>query len=239
MKIFVGYGYNERDEWVEDLVFPLIEAFGDSPVEGKAIFGADLDDGVRGLIKECDALMGFATRRDEPDQNGVWKTHRWVIEEIATANAQVPKIPFVEVREVGVDPQLGIGVGKAHIRYDEKARDRCLVALAQTISRWHTDMRVWALQLQPDAFIEAIRPRIGDGNLRCNFQLINPNNGKETGVIATSIVRQREGLFVYLNNLPSERLVRLQVSCGAKFLWASEYQNPDTRFISLKEEQIL
>jgi hypothetical protein len=68
--------------------------------------------------------MGFATHRDGPDQRGLWTTHRWVTDEIATANAQEPKIPFVEIREVDVDPQLGIGSGKSYIRYDEKERDR-------------------------------------------------------------------------------------------------------------------
>jgi hypothetical protein len=138
MKIFVGYGYHNRDSWVEELVFPLIEAFGDTPVAGKEIFGQNLDDGVRGLIRECDALMGFSTRRGDPDQSPLWKTHRWVTDEIATADGQDPKIPFVEIREVGVDPQLGIAGGKAHIQYQEEKRDRCLLELAQTISRWHS-----------------------------------------------------------------------------------------------------
>jgi hypothetical protein len=35
MKIFVGYGYNARDPWIEDLVFRLIKAFGDEPTHGK------------------------------------------------------------------------------------------------------------------------------------------------------------------------------------------------------------
>ncbi len=194
MRIFVGYGYNDRDKWVEDFVFPLIEAFGDTPVAGKEIFGQNLNDGVRGLIKECDALMGS---------------------------------------------QLGIGSGKSHIRYDEKERDRCLLALAQTISRWHSEMRVCVLQLAPEQFIKAIIPRIGDANLRCTFQLINANTGKESNAIATDIIQQKEGLFVYLKNVPSERFVRLRVSYGAKFLWASEYQKPDTRVISLKKQPIL
>ena len=32
MKIFVGYGYNDRDRWVEQFVFPIIEAFGSEVV---------------------------------------------------------------------------------------------------------------------------------------------------------------------------------------------------------------
>jgi hypothetical protein len=35
MRIFVGYGYNDRDKWIEDLVFPLLESFGCDVVEGK------------------------------------------------------------------------------------------------------------------------------------------------------------------------------------------------------------
>jgi hypothetical protein len=63
MKIFVGYGYNERDSWDKDLVFPLIETFGHTPVHGREIYGQNLDDGARGLIKDCDAFNGF---RDAP-----------------------------------------------------------------------------------------------------------------------------------------------------------------------------
>ena len=29
MKIFVGYGYNERDKWIEELVFPLNPSLAD------------------------------------------------------------------------------------------------------------------------------------------------------------------------------------------------------------------
>lgn len=39
MKIFVGYGYNARDAWIEDLVFRLIKAFADEPVHGRVTYG--------------------------------------------------------------------------------------------------------------------------------------------------------------------------------------------------------
>ena len=34
MRIFIGYGYNDRDRWIEDLVFPLLTAFGCDLVHG-------------------------------------------------------------------------------------------------------------------------------------------------------------------------------------------------------------
>jgi len=50
MKIFVGYGYNPRDAWIEDSVFRLVKAFGDEVTSGKEIFGQRLDQGVSDQI---------------------------------------------------------------------------------------------------------------------------------------------------------------------------------------------
>jgi hypothetical protein len=239
MKIFVGYGYNERDKWIEELVFPLIEAFGDTPVTGKEIFGKELSDGVRGLIRECDALMGFATRRDGPNQKGLWTTHKWVADEIRTADDQEPKIPYVEIREAGIDPQTGMNVGKAYIALNEGERDRCLLALAQTISRWHSELRASIFQLSPDQFIKAVIPWIGDRNLECSYRLMNPITGNESGEVPMNIVSQKEGLFVYARNVPSDRLIRVRVSYGARLLWISEYQKHEIRVITLKKRPII
>ena len=35
MRIFVAYGYNARDAWIEDLVFDVIRAADLEPVDGK------------------------------------------------------------------------------------------------------------------------------------------------------------------------------------------------------------
>lgn len=239
MKIFVGYGYNERDKWIEELVFPLIEAFGDTVVTGKEVFGKELSDGVRGLISECDALMGFATRRDGPDQKGLWTTHKWVQDEIRTADDQKPKILFVEIREAGVDPQLGMNVGRAYIQLNENDRDRCLLALAQTISRWHSESRASIFQLSPDQFIKAVIPWIGDKNLECSYRLMNPITGDESEEVSMNIVSREEGLFVYAKKVPSDKLIRVRVSYGAKLLWTSEYQKQDIRVITLKKKPII
>ena len=94
MKIFVGYGYNERDHWIEKLVFPLIKAFGADVVSGKEIAGQLLGNAVRDLIERSDAMMGFTTRRGDDPDGAMWGTHRWVTDELATANAL--HVPFAE-----------------------------------------------------------------------------------------------------------------------------------------------
>jgi hypothetical protein len=84
MRIFVGFGFNERDRWVKDLVFPLIKAFGAEGVSGEELQGEQITDAVRRQIASCDALIGFVTRRDDLG-NGRWSTHRWVTDELSHA----------------------------------------------------------------------------------------------------------------------------------------------------------
>jgi hypothetical protein len=131
MRIFIGYGYNERDRWIENLVSPLLSAFGCDLVHGKVVYGGALPDEVMKAIRTSDALVGFTTRRDLAAP-GVYRTHDWVIQELLTAHAQDPPIPFVEVREDGVIPPGGIldAVDAQRIDYKEENRSACLVQVA-------------------------------------------------------------------------------------------------------------
>jgi hypothetical protein len=104
MRLFIGYGYNPRDKWIEELVFPLADAMDCQVVHGKVTYGDSLAPEVRSLLLGCDAMIGFLTRREQVGD--VWSTHRWVIEELASAFG---KISVVEVREEGVDPQWNAG----------------------------------------------------------------------------------------------------------------------------------
>src|SRR5262245_59535417 len=130
MRLFVSYGFNDRDRWVEELVFPLLRATGCDVVHGKTEYGNGLAHSIRDTILDCDALIGFATRRELVGNR--WSTHRWVIEELATAFG---RLPVIEVRENGVDPQPGMLIGHHLISYEETHRDRCLVDIAQVAAR--------------------------------------------------------------------------------------------------------
>ncbi|KJU84535.1 hypothetical protein MBAV_003280 [Candidatus Magnetobacterium bavaricum] len=101
MKIFVAYGFNDRDKWIKDLVFPIIEAFRDEVINGANLKGeGTIDDAIKGKIEESDALIGFTTRREKVDHRDEWSTHRWVTDEIAHANAT--RKPIAIVIETGV-----------------------------------------------------------------------------------------------------------------------------------------
>src|SRR5262249_22388738 len=112
MRTFVGYGYNERDKWVEEMVFPIIQAFGDEVIHGRLMPGEVLAEGVRERIRRADIVIGFATRRLDPLTNSLGQaTHKWVVQELGIALG-LPNSPgILEVREAGGDFQEGVTAG--------------------------------------------------------------------------------------------------------------------------------
>ena len=107
MRVFVGYGYNDQDRWVEEYVFPLVSAFGCDALHGRAVYGGALPEEVIRVIRTSDAMIGFTTRKEAAGANQ-FRTHDWVVQELVTANAQEPRIPWVEVRQEGVISPGGI-----------------------------------------------------------------------------------------------------------------------------------
>ncbi len=105
MKIFVAYGYNNRDAWIPDTINPLIEAFGSEPVDGRELGGELLPPAIEHSIAECDALIAFCTRREERADHS-WTTHQWVLGELTVAVAGNKKV--LEVYENGVARNAGI-----------------------------------------------------------------------------------------------------------------------------------
>jgi hypothetical protein len=228
MKVFVGYGYSDRDKWIEEEIFDLIRAFGGEPVSGKELYGRELEDGVREKIKECDALIGFATRRDKM-QNGKYTTHRWVTDEIKTANEW--KIPFVEVRETDVDPQGGSVGGRQHIVCDSDKKEKCVVEIATALSKWRLTSRV-KLQLLPDKVVRCIRPYLGKKGLRCTYRVLKGN--VESSPKKGSLVPMKGGLFALVPPLDRLALIQIKIEANAKG-WTSGYESADVVGIQLEE----
>jgi hypothetical protein len=228
MKIFVGYGYNERDRWIEGHIFDLIRAFGGEPVTGKEIFGEQLEDGVRQQIKDCDALLAFTTRRKKT-ADGKYTTHQWVTDEIVTAmNAH---IPFVEVRETSVDRQPGMPGGRQYIPYDAAARDVCLIEIAKAIGKFRQQLPL-SLQLVPEAVTRAIRPYIGKPGFHCSYKIYK--NGVESAATETIVTPRKGGLFVLVSGVSSLASVQISIEAGGK-IWTSDYESIDAVSVELRE----
>jgi hypothetical protein len=233
MRVFVGYGYNERDRWIETYVLPLVSAFGWDIVHGKTVYGGALPDEVMQAIRNSHAMLGFTTRRDL-DAAGRYRTHDWVIHELMAAHAQQPSIPWVEIREEGVLSPGGIIETASTLRIDYRENDRadCLVKIAQAIRRFQDLTKITTIRLGPVPTVEQIRPLLRDSSFSCSFQILR--GAVEEPETRTAVLPIKGGLFVQLRGVAPGELVRITLS-GAGRLWRSDYESADTVDVQVKE----
>jgi hypothetical protein len=230
MKIFVAFGYNDRDRWIPNLVFPIIKAFGDEVVSGEEVQGEQITDAVIREIRQSNALMAFVTRRDQIGADR-WTTHRWVTDELSHAIAF--QLPVAEIREAGVDEQGGIAGDRQRILYRESERDKCLVEIVKTLGRWHASETI-ELKLMPDECIQAVRPLLRNPGLRCTYQVLE-RNGTMGDPVPAQILPITGGLFVRARNIPPMSYIQIRVECAGKS-WSSEFENVESLGIHLHEE---
>ena len=95
MRIFIGYGYNDRDVWIEQHVFPILQAMNIQTVDGKDAHGEVLQDVVKQRIDQSEAVIGFCTLR-AGQERAAFNTHPWVRDEMMYALGAGK--PIIEVR---------------------------------------------------------------------------------------------------------------------------------------------
>jgi len=228
MRLFVGYGYNLRDQWVEAFVFPLLNALGCEVVHGKVMYGDSLAPEIKDTVLGCDALIGFTTRREQVGDR--WTTHRWVVEELATA---FNYIPVVEVREDGIDSQLGMLSGNQHIVYTEVHRDKCLVEIAQAVCRIREKVSHTTFRLEPSEFTTCFRRFLNKPGLKCSYRVMRRN--LESEFRAAKMWPVAGGLAISVEALRAGDLIQVCVSYG-DHSWSSDYEPIDAIRISLARE---
>ena len=229
MRIFIAWGYRERNGWIRELVYPVVEAFGDDVLHGEDMPGEIITEGVRQRISRADALIGFVTRREDPGDDPRI-THRWVTDELASAYGQGKRI--LEVREVGVDEQRGMIGDRQPIIYNPAKRDECVVEIVRTLGAWHMTSNVM-LQLLPEECAEQITPLLGNQNLRCLYTFLDGvDEGPEQ---RTRIRRIKGGLFVEARNVPRQALIQLKVECAGQS-WSSDFESTDSLGIRLRQD---
>jgi hypothetical protein len=96
MRVFVGYGYNERDKWIEDRLFPILRCAGFAGRNGKGMEGKELHNEVKRRLEQSDAAIGFFTTR-EGQGEADFTSHIWVRDEMIYAISK----QIIPVREWG------------------------------------------------------------------------------------------------------------------------------------------
>jgi len=220
MKLFVAYGYNPRDQWVRDLVIPIIRAFRFEVATGDQSYGSTIPDEVLRKIQTSDALIAFTTHRDQL-ANGAWTTHHWVLQEMAAAITN--RRPVVEVRELGVDPQPGIQQGLQRIDYDEQNREPCLIKIAEALGTLRFGVMGEVQLLLPAQAMEVIGPLAKiSGGLICSYTYKDgpyKSSPSPAGVDAI-----KGGLFITIQDVPLDALIQVTLQ-AAGHTWRSDYNS--------------
>lgn len=231
MNIFIAFGYNENDEWIKELVFPLVQAFDASIVTGEDLHGEIITEGVSERIKKCDGVIGFLTRR-EALQSGRYVSHRWVSDELATAIGC--DIPAVEVKDRLVDVSGGIPGDRQRIEFDLGYKAFVLVELAKVLSKWRHNFKTKRLILLPKEIVQDARPHIANGQLKCIYQFMS--GSKRSQPFQTNPFRFGQGLCVDVNNVPSESALIQITLQGPQFSWSSDYESIELLTINLQKD---
>src|SRR5712691_7889521 len=170
MKVFVAYGFNARDGWIERTIPLLIEAFGSEPVDGRELEGQVITDGVRELIRNSDALIAFFTQREKIGEDK-WSSHPWVRDELGCALENHKQV--LEIYENGVTREAGMaGKDRQFLPYKEEERVDCVVNIVRVLGRWHR-RGARRFQLVPDA---VIRPHLSKQYFRCRYRVMEGNS---------------------------------------------------------------
>ena len=132
MRVFVGFGYNERDQWIEKQVFPILSSMGFTVVHGKAMQGKELPPEIKSRIEQSDAAIGFLTIREGQEQ-AEFNSHVWVLSEMVYADAKGK--PIIPVKEDSVHDPRGLLGNRQFITLRQNDRLACVVELVETLGR--------------------------------------------------------------------------------------------------------
>jgi len=228
VRIFVGYHYGDNEAWVKNLVYRLIEAFGDEVESGEKLYkGPNISAAITEKIESCDALIGIATRDKLVD--GYYTTHPWVQHELVAAQ-QARKL-WVQVRETQLDRRQGILEGTQYIEYESTNLPECLVKLAEAIGEWHKP-RNPLLYLLPAEFATAVTPLLDRRGFLARYRLLDRNHS-EIGPFDTRIVNTPGRLCVKLKDISPEHLIQIEV-CFGKWCWKSGWVKGDDNNIFME-----
>lgn len=233
MKIFVGFGYNENDKWIKEIVFPVIECLDGEIETGEEVHGEIITEAIKEKIRNADGMLAFLTKREQLS-SGKYITHRWVTDELSFALSN--NIPAIEIRDKEVDVSHGFNDGRQRIVFDSDKKELLLVELVRAISSWRRKFIPKRLFLLPELIVKDVRPFIRNGTIRCTYQFRQGN--RETPQYETKPFPFGHGLCVDVYNVPAEDAL-IQVSLtGPDFIWSSPFVSVELLSINLEKDVI-
>jgi hypothetical protein len=237
MKVFVAFGYNERDKWIPDFVIPILQVFEIEVVTGEEMPGKDIPDEVRERITNSDAMLAFLTRREEAG-NLTNNSHQWVIDEVMIAfGAKVKRI--IEVRENGVVIPQGVSKNQnlQSLQYNSDERDKFLVEIVK-VARGLGDTTL-RIMLFPREFYDEVTNLIEE-RIKCEYRFMVGSRDTQWYPGKLLDFGASIGIDVNISELPQKRdntTIEVLVTDRAtnKELWRSAYEPIDQRKVTMKK----
>ncbi|MDO7173830.1 hypothetical protein [Mariniflexile sp. AS56] len=232
MKVFVGFGYNDNDNWISEIIIPFIEELGCEVSTGEDMQGEQLSVGVKDRISNSDACIGFLTRRGPVDANGHYSTHRWVIEELTLALG-LDKAVF-EIRENGVNTQNGILGHLQRLDFDD--RTKVMLEIAKFISKEKSKLTHKAFILLPSDFTDEIKPHLNSRDTKCLYRFLYKGKFYEEEETKLEKLRQRE-LGIIVRKIPSEEAqIDIKITGPNGITWSSGFFSIGLMDVQLQKE---
>ncbi len=219
MKVFIGYGYNAQDKWVQKFVIPLVEALGCVVVNGEEMQGERLSEGVINRITEADVCIGLLTKRGrKKNEDGTFPTHRWVIEELVTAVNKGK--PIFEIRELGIDSQKGINGDRQ--RYDFKETSEVLLEITKFVMNEKRKISGRIFMLLPPEVIADIRPHLASNDIECVYRFMVKT--RTTQYESTVVEKFGGGLGIVVKNIPDDDAsIEIVIKGPQRLSWSSGF----------------
>lgn len=204
MKVFVGFGYNERDLWIETRFFPILRCMGFSVVDGKDMHGEVLQPTVQDRIDQSDAAIGFFTLR-EGQGTADFNSHIWVRDELVYANAKDK--PILPVKEDGVRLPEGLLGNRQYVPLDPADRLACVATLAVALGK--RNIRRLRLDPETDQLSRDLRAwrRLNDFTIRYRTQDLA---GLESPFRDGRLELVDQGFFLNVSDVPERAYIEVE-----------------------------
>jgi hypothetical protein len=204
MRIFVGFGYNDRDRWIEDQVFPILRGMGFNVVDGKDMHGQILQPVVQSRIEQSDAAIGFFTLR-EGQGAAEFNSHMWVKDEMVHANAKGK--PIIPVREDGANVPDGLLGNRQYIQLRQNDRLACVVELVGALGR----RNIRRLKLDPEG--DELRRSLQRWRRTTGFIVqyrTQDEEGVESGYQQGRLELVDQGFYLNVSDVPKRAYVEVE-----------------------------
>ena len=221
MKVFVGYGYNERDQWIEERVFPILRCVGFTVVHGKDMHGQQLQPEVMKRLDQADAAIGFFTIRAGSAEAG-FNSHIWVRDEMLYALGKGK--PIIPVREEGVVLQEGLLGNRQYVPLSQDDRLACvsdlLVALGQRNMR----------RVRLDPSDDSLRARVWTWKKAPGFEIryrTQNAEGMESEFREGRLELIDQGFYLNLAEVPSKAYIEVEGVLNGNVQFSSGWASAD------------